>query len=92
MIARIDDDLHRRLRERAAAEGRSVNSLVVELLRAAVAGDDARARVEARLRASGLLVRPPRPERAPSLDEVVAATRGTGRAVSEALEAERRRR
>ncbi len=92
LIARIDDELHRRLKERAAAEGRSMNSLVVELLRAAVAGDDPRARVGARLRAAGLLVQPRRPEEVPSLDEVVAATRGAGRAVSEALEAERRAR
>jgi antitoxin FitA len=28
LIARIDDDLHRRLKERAAREGRSLNDLV----------------------------------------------------------------
>jgi len=92
LIARIDDALHRRLKERAAAEGRSLNSLVAEILRAALGGDEPRARVEARLRASGLLVRLPRPARVPSLDDVVAATRGAGRTVSEALEAERRGR
>src|SRR5579884_3129290 len=37
LITRLDDDLHARLRERAAAEGRSVNALVVEILAAAVA-------------------------------------------------------
>ena len=38
LLVRLDDDLHLGLRERAAAEGRSVNALVNEVLTAAVEG------------------------------------------------------
>jgi len=92
LITRIDDDLHRRLKERAAAEGRSLNALVNDALREALAKDDERARIDARIRAAGLLVRPRRPRKVPPLDKVIAATKGAGRAVSEALEEDRRAR
>ncbi len=45
LIARIDDELHARLKERAGAEHRSLNSLVRELLERGVAQDDARAQL-----------------------------------------------
>src|SRR5690242_4509077 len=61
LIARVDDDLHARLRERAAHEGRSVNTLVNEILAAAVAGGDRRTALRMRARATGRLVLPPRP-------------------------------
>lgn len=89
MITRIDDDLHRRLGERAEAEGRSVNALVTELLRAAVGASGERARIRARLALSGGRVVPKRPRSALPLDQVVALGRGAGRAVGEALDAER---
>ena len=38
LLVRLDDDLHTALRERAAAEGRSVNALVREVLGAAIEG------------------------------------------------------
>ncbi len=36
IITRVDDDLHAKLKERAAAEGRSLNALVVDALEAAL--------------------------------------------------------
>jgi plasmid stability protein len=92
LIARIDDDLHRRLKARAAAEGRSVNALVTDALTAAVAGSDERAHVRARAGAIGLLVLPLPEAPPPSRRQAIAATRGSGTAVSDALEAERARR
>jgi plasmid stability protein len=92
LIARVDDDLHGRLKRRAREEGRSLNSLVTEILRAAVESDDPRARLRARLAAEGRLVVPPEPERVPTLDEAIAAGRGTSGFVSEWIEAERRAR
>jgi plasmid stability protein len=59
LITRIDDDLHRALKERAAQEGRSLNELVTEVLAAAV--DDQAAAFRRRLAASGLRVLPPDP-------------------------------
>ena len=92
LITRMDDDLRTRLKDRAAAEGCSVNALVVEILEDALAGGDSRRALKRRLVADGLAVVPPPPagRRAPAA--AIASTAGTGRAVSEALEAERRRR
>jgi antitoxin FitA len=92
LIARIDDQLHGRLKARAAAERRSLNSLVQELLVQGLSADDERERIRARADASGLRV-VPRPERgAPSHKAAIAATRGAGQSASEALAAERARR
>jgi plasmid stability protein len=89
LITRVDDDLHARLRQRAAEEGRSVNSLVNDILAAAVAGGDRRAALRMRARATGRLVLPPQPAKVPSHQVVERATRGSGLAASEALTAER---
>lgn len=88
LIARIDDDLHARLKARAAAEGRSLNALVVDALEAAAASDG-RAQVRARVRAAGLLVVPPRPAGTGLRDRALAMTRGAGTVASEALAADR---
>ncbi|MCY7343305.1 MAG: type II toxin-antitoxin system HicB family antitoxin [Pseudonocardia sp.] len=90
LITRIDDDLHTRLKELAGAEGTSMNALVVRALeRVTGAAVDARTVVHRRARDAGMLVVPPRPDRVPSRDEVIASTGGAGAAVSEALSAER---
>lgn len=89
LIARIDDDLHRRLKERAAAEGVALNALVTRVLEEALSGDDERTRAFSRLEAAGRRVVPPAPAGAPSRDDAVAATRGWGSAVGEALAAQR---
>lgn len=92
LIARIDEDLHRRLKRRAAAESSSVNAMVTEILESALAGQGERTLVRARLRALGRRAHVPRPRRAPSLDSAVALTRGVGKAASRALATERRGR
>jgi antitoxin FitA len=90
LITRIDEALHRRLKQRAAAEGRSVNSLVTDLLRAGL--DDRQGAFREKLRAEGLLTEAETNEPLLSRDEVIESTRGWGRAVSEALEADRSHR
>ena len=91
LITRIDQDLHRRLKRRAAAEGRSVNAMVNELLRNATVAHDSRELVRARLRARGRQANIPRPRKAPSRNAAIALTRGAGTVASEALQSDRRR-
>lgn len=88
LITRIDDELHARLKARAAAEGRSVNSLVQDLLERELPIEDRRAQQLARMKALGLLAKVPPPSRRPLLsrDEAIALTRGWGTAVSEELD------
>jgi plasmid stability protein len=85
----MDDELHTALRARAAAEGRSVNALINELLTRAVEVDDHRRALEARIRAAGLevVVSPVGP--APSHATVWSATRGAGTVASETIAAGR---
>jgi plasmid stability protein len=93
LITRIDDDLHRRLKERARDQNRSVNSLVTAILENAVPDETPRERLRRRLRETGRLREFPVPENPPSRDEVIALLRGdAGRAVLEALEEDRARR
>ncbi|HUP71223.1 MAG TPA: toxin-antitoxin system HicB family antitoxin [Acidimicrobiales bacterium] len=91
LIARIDDELHERLRARAAAEGRSMNAVVVEVLDAAVPVLGPRARLRARLAAEAMLYVPPAPppSEVPTHTDVETSERGSGTAVSDALAAER---
>ena len=91
LITRIDEDLHRRLKRRAATEGRSVNAMVSDLLRSAVNAHDERELVRARLRALGRLADIPRPRKVISRDAAIALTRGAGTAASRALADDRRR-
>lgn len=93
LITRVDDELHAKLRGRANAEGRSVNSLVVDILTAETSGATRKATAfRRRARAAGRLVVPPRPAGAPSRETVEKVTRGAGSAVSDALAAERAQR
>ncbi len=88
LISRVDDDLHQRLKNRAAQEGRSLNDLVAEVLAKAVS--DERESFARRLERSGMRVLPPAPtQRSPSLDDVLDDNRGSGTAVSDALQSER---
>ena len=91
LLARIDDDLHRRLKRRAAAEGRSLNAMVNEILRDAVARQNGPDLLRARLIALGRLADVPRPRKALSRNAAIALTRGAGDAVSRALAEDRRR-
>jgi len=92
MIARVDDELHARLKARAAAEGRSLNDLVTATLAAAVEQGTTRKTVRTRARFAGQLVVPDRPARVPSRKAALAATSGLGHAASDALAAERTER
>ena len=93
LIARIDDDLHRRLKERARDQRRSMNALVTEILEQAVPDETPRERLRRRLKAEGRLVEVPVPENPPSIEEVLEMLRGdAGRVMLEALEEDRKRR
>lgn len=91
LITRIDDDLHRRLKRRAAAQGRSINAVVSDLIRSAVDAPDQRELVRGRLRALGRLANIPRPRKLVSRDAAIALTRGAGTAASRALAEDRER-
>ena len=67
-----------------------MNALVVELLREGTAPSDERTGVNARLKAGDLRVVPVPERRAPSREAAIRATRGAGRAASQALHDERR--
>jgi plasmid stability protein len=59
LILRVSDDLHRRIKARAAREGKSVNAWVTNLLDAtadADAAEDRQARADAKAAALGMLV------------------------------------
>lgn len=88
LITRIDDDLHARLKARAAAEGRSMNALVQDLLAHELPPESPREWVRRRAEAAGIrIVVPPLPEGpVPTRDEAIAMTRGAGRAGSEGLD------
>jgi plasmid stability protein len=92
LITRLDDDLHRRLKERARREKVSMNAYVTTLLREAVNRDDAKARLRDRLREAGVLVTPPVTGTPPSRDEVIEQLRGAADVVLGAIEAGRRPR
>jgi len=92
LIARLDDVLHARLKARAAAEGRSLNDLVTEVLAAAVGQPLTRQAVRARARATGLLVTTGMPERTVTREQAMDSTRGAGSAASDALDADRAQR
>lgn len=88
LIARIDDDLHDRLKARAAAEGRSLNALVTDVLAAAVQLHPSTS-VRARLARQGRLAVPARTSHPPSREAALRATEGAGQAASDALDADR---
>jgi antitoxin FitA len=88
LIARIDDGLHRRLKLRAASEGRSVNAVVSDLLNAGLAGEPG-SQIADRIRDAGIRVVPELEGRPPSRDAAIRSTAGWGRSVSEALAEER---
>lgn len=97
LITRIDDDLHRRLRERARREGRSLNALATEALeRAAGRPQDPRARkaaIRARAARAGVQIHEPAVTGAPlsaaELDRAIAGTRGLGPVAQRILDEDR---
>jgi hypothetical protein len=69
-----------------------MNALVNEALAAAVTQSDERRMVFERIRRAGRAVFPPPTASRMTLDQAIESTRGSGTAVSEALEAERNAR
>lgn len=88
ILTRVSDELHGSLKRRAAREGRSMNDLVVSAIEEIIReSDDPRERLRARASDLGLLTTPTRPAARPvDRDRVIAANRGRGPALSEALE------
>lgn len=86
MITRLDDELHARVKAKAEAEGRSVNELVTELLRAAVEAEESPTELKQRLIAEGKLMSFEPEGVAPGRDELEQKSQGWGTAVSEALD------
>ncbi|NIH78703.1 FitA-like ribbon-helix-helix domain-containing protein [Amycolatopsis viridis] len=86
MITRLDDELHARVKAKAEAEGRSVNEFVTEVLKAAVDRPEARQERKRRLLAEGKLVAFAPEAPVPSREQLDALLRGSGTAVSEALD------
>lgn len=89
LTLRIDDELALQLKQKAKAEGRSVNAMAVFMIRALVdpdlAGDEAE-RLRERLRRAGLLHEPPRLDRVHQDPELLAQARraaGRGKSLSE---------
>ncbi|AIJ25891.1 toxin-antitoxin system HicB family antitoxin [Amycolatopsis methanolica] len=86
LILRIDRELHARLKARAEAEGRSVNDLATEWLRAGVGHDETPREWHERLLADGKLVTFEPDGPAPGHDELDRVSAGWGTSVSEALD------
>lgn len=95
LITRLDEGLHARLRARAAAEGTSVNRLVVGAIEKLLSGEeeavgDDRARVRARARLLGVSARRPAARCDAALRAAtVEATAGVGAFAADALDADR---
>src|SRR5256885_900795 len=87
LITRLDEQLLAALKKRAAAEGRSVNALVNDILASQLT--DRSPKADLRLRGREQIVTPPRPTRIPSRESLRRASRGWGAAVSQALTDER---
>jgi uncharacterized protein (DUF1778 family) len=90
MITRLNDDLHEALKRKAKAEGKSLNAFVVDTLSGSVTPEDTQAAFVEELRARGLLSEHDPPDGPiPTLEEVLAMSKGCGPAFSDALDAER---
>lgn len=89
LIARIDDELHARLKAKAKVERRSMNSIVREAIESCVGQQSERERILADLDRRGWIVTPPPPDHVPTDEELAEATRGSGTSLSEALEEDR---
>jgi HicB family len=100
LLLRVPEDLHRRIRARAAREGRSMNAVAGAILDAS-ADDDLgspptpltpQERLRARARALGMLSEvPARPVSKAERDRIIASTRGIGPIVDRLIDEDRGR-
>ena len=93
ILARVDDDLHARIRRHAASMGRSMNDVMISALERELAVmQDPRQRLRVRAAALGMLAESSLPRRPTSLSSeenrqaAIDALRGAGDAVLEGLE------
>jgi hypothetical protein len=90
IITRVDDDLHQKLHRKAAAEGRTMNSIVTEAIQEAVATHETpREAFRRRAEARGLHIVdvPPPSGPVPTWEELDAENRGVR--IADLIEAER---
>ena len=86
LITRVPDDVLERCKQKAKAEGVSMNTFVNRLLAQAAEADERSAELDRRIAAAGLTVRVTPSMQPPGLDKALELTRGAGSALSEALE------
>jgi plasmid stability protein len=93
LLLRVPDPLHAQLAARAAAEGRSANSLATEILTAALDGPPASRTARLRAKAVSLSMLGTAPAQEPVLDRdrerAVAASEGIGPVLDSILDDER---
>jgi plasmid stability protein len=95
LLLRVPEDLHRRIRARAAREGRSMNAVAGAMLDAATDADlsappTPQERLRARARALGMLSEvPARPVSKAERDRIIASTRGIGRVLDRIIAEDR---
>jgi HicB family len=97
LLLRVPEDLHRRIRARAAREGRSMNAVAGAILDSSTDADLGappipQERLRARARALGMLSEvPARPVSKAERDRIIASTRGIGPIVDRLIEEDRGR-
>lgn len=95
LLLRIPPRLHERLASRAAAEGRSINSLATEILDGALGGRPASRTARLRAKAAAMVMLDS-PSTGPDMDptaraKIIAATAGIGPVLDQILAEERER-
>jgi hypothetical protein len=101
LLLRVPEDLHRRIRARAAREGRSMNAVAGAILDASADNDlsappeplTPQQRLRARAAALGMLSKgiPARPMSKAERDRIIASTRGIGPVLDRILDEDRGR-
>jgi plasmid stability protein len=94
LLLRVPDELHRKLADRAARDGRSVNAIATEILDSAVDADQGgrQERLRARAAALGILrAIPASPVSADERARALAQTRGWGPIAGRLIDEERDR-
>jgi plasmid stability protein len=95
LLLRVPEDLHQRIRARAAREGRSMNAVAGAMLDAATDADlsappTPQERLRARARALGMLSEvPARPVSKAERDRIIASTRGIGKVLDRIITEDR---
>ncbi len=86
LITRVPDDVLNVCKQKAKAEGVSMNTFVNRLLVRAAEADERGRELDRRIAAAGLTVRAVPSMQPPSMAEVLWLTKGAGTGLSEALD------